>query len=541
MPDSARRLTKQLLSLGAGCLTALTVTTAPVAAAPAAAVSPAAVLDLGPMDLPEVRTTRTVQPGVTVTQIQRGEPDRTLSWTLEVAVPATSTSPDPDAPPRSLGDRASADAAAARLSAAGYSPRVEQVDGPRASDVSPGVVGYRVRVGAYLSRAEADVARTGLLTTGLTASAVFTGWDGEADDRGPWALDVLVVNPRSFRGSFVASYGPDIERRETPTQLAALAGATAGVNGGYFVLDPASGAPGDPAGAGVYGGRLLSEPVAGRPVLQLRSDGRASVQRLTWQGTAVIGGEVLVLDGVDRVPGLVRNCGGDPTDAPTALPLHDVTCTDESELVAFTPEFGASTPTGAGIELVLDAKARIVDIQQDRGTVLAAGTTSLQATGSLVRLLTGAQLGDRVRVRTHLVGEHGRATRPGISVVNGGPLLVRNGTEQITLAADGFVRPKDPSFTYGFVVKRNPRTLAGVDARGRTVLVTADGRSTSSLGLSIAEAADVARSLGLVDALNLDGGGSTAMVVGGRLVTTPSDATGERPVGDALLVLPSRR
>lgn len=39
-----------------------------------------------------------------------------------------------------------------------------------------------------------------------------------------------------------------------------------------------------------------------------------------------------------------------------------------------------------------------------------------------------------------------------------------------------------------------------------------------------------------VDAINLDGGGSTAMTVGGALASSPSDATGERPVGDALLV-----
>jgi exopolysaccharide biosynthesis protein len=72
------------------------------------------------------------------------------------------------------------------------------------------------------------------------------------------------------------------------------------------------------------------------------------------------------------------------------------------------------------------------------------------------------------------------------------------------------------------VVKRNPRTFAGVDAQGRTVLVTVDGRSTDDLGLSIPEAADVARSLGLVDAINLDGGGSTTMALGGQLISHPS-------------------
>jgi exopolysaccharide biosynthesis protein len=46
------------------------------------------------------------------------------------------------------------------------------------------------------------------------------------------------------------------------------------------------------------------------------------------------------------------------------------------------------------------------------------------------------------------------------------------------------------------------------------------------------------RSLGTVDALNLDGGGSTAMAVNGVLVNNPSDAAGERPVGGTIQVLP---
>jgi exopolysaccharide biosynthesis protein len=108
----------------------------------------------------------------------------------------------------------------------------------------------------------------------------------------------------------------------------------------------------------------------------------------------------------------------------------------------------------------------------------------------------------------------------------------------VTAAADGFVQPANPSFFYGFVHKRNPRTFAGVDAYGRAVLVTSDGRDTDTFGLSIAETAAVAQALGLEDALNLDGGGSTTMVADGQVVNDPSDATGERPVGDALLILP---
>jgi exopolysaccharide biosynthesis protein len=45
----------------------------------------------------------------------------------------------------------------------------------------------------------------------------------------------------------------------------------------------------------------------------------------------------------------------------------------------------------------------------------------------------------------------------------------------------------------------------------------------------------------MVNAMNLDGGGSTTMVQGGQVMNSPSDATGERPVGDALLLLPGAK
>ncbi len=54
--------------------------------------------------------------------------------------------------------------------------------------------------------------------------------------------------------------------------------------------------------------------------------------------------------------------------------------------------------------------------------------------------------------------------------------------------------------------------------------------------MTIAELAALLRELGAVEAVNMDGGGSTTMVVRGKVVNSPSDLTGERPVGDALLV-----
>ncbi|WP_329473329.1 phosphodiester glycosidase family protein [Streptomyces sp. NBC_01723] len=503
-------------------------------------------LPLGPRDLPETRTTTTLQPGVTLTRIVRGNAeDPALHWTVEVSIPGGDTSPDPDAPPTALKDRASADELAADLRQKGFEARVERVRTPPTADYTGGTLGRRVRIGAYDAQSDATAARARLTAAGYTGSAVYTGWDGEATDRGPWRVDVLTVDPRRFHGSLDASYGPDLEARETTSRLSAAADATAAVNAGFFVLDPKAGAPGDPAGVGVYDGRLLSEPVAGRPSLVLHDNARGTrVTRFTWRGRVTADETSLSLGGVNRVPGLIRNCGGTAGDVPTSLPLHDVTCTNPNDLVAFTPEFkGGRTPGGEGVEAVLDAHDRVVEVRSPRGGILPPGGTSLQATGRRVADLTAvAHVGDRLRVHTTLLDARGRPYRPSprTDIVNAGPELVRDGRIHITPAADGMVHPDDPSWYYGWVHKRNPRTLAGVDAAGRTVLVTADGRATRSLGLSIAESAAVARSLGLRDAVNLDGGGSTTMVTDDTVINTPSDATGERPVGDALLILPRK-
>ncbi|HEY0454483.1 phosphodiester glycosidase family protein, partial [Actinophytocola sp.] len=86
----------------------------------------------------------------------------------------------------------------------------------------------------------------------------------------------------------------------------------------------------------------------------------------------------------------------------------------------------------------------------------------------------------------------------------------------------------------------NPRTaIAVADAGRRLLLVTVDGRQPGrSVGISLRDLAALLQSLGARDAINLDGGGSTTMVANGRVVNKPSDAAGQRPVGDAILVLP---
>lgn len=501
-------------------------------------------LNLGAGDLPEHRTTRALAPGVTLTKISRGGADSSLFWTAEVAIP--SDSPDPDAPASALSSQVKAQAIADKLKTAGVEARVEHVQSPQLADAG-GDLGYRVRAGQFTAKADGASTVTRIKAAGFASSVIYTGWDGDTETlsktRGPWNLEVITIDPKTYKGQLAGSFGPDLEKRETTSQLAADAHAIAAVNAGFFVMDPKAGAEGDPAGVGVYGGRVLSEPVADRPALVIDGNkNTTSVQRLTWSGSVASGSGSAALDGVDRIPGLIRNCGG-AHDLPTPLAMHDTTCTNANEMVTFTPDFGPSTPSGPGLEVSVDSHGTVAAVSETRGMAVPPGGHTVQATGSNVAKLRAlAPVGAKLKINTGLLGQDGKALalNKSTTVLNGGPMLVKNGQEDVTAKHDGMVHHNDGnSFFYGWVHKRNPRTFAGTDAQGRTMLVTADGRSTASLGLSLKEEADVATSLGMVQAMNFDGGGSTTSVAGGAVLNTPSDGK-ERPIGDALLVLPVR-
>jgi hypothetical protein len=89
-----------------------------------------------------------------------------------------------------------------------------------------------------------------------------------------------------------------------------------------------------------------------------------------------------------------------------------------------------------------------------------------------------------------------------------------------------------------FSASRHPRTAVGWDEDlSRLWIVVVDGRREGvSEGMTLAELAGLFEALGAEDALNLDGGGSSTMVLGQRVVSRPSDPTGPRAVVNALVV-----
>ncbi|MGW1373079.1 phosphodiester glycosidase family protein [Streptomyces sp. NPDC002446] len=430
-----------------------------------------------------------------------------------------------------------AEALVERLRGAGFSARGERVEWPRGSD-RRGLVGVRVRVGVYGTRAEADAQRQALVGAGFDAVSEWTGADG-APGTGLAQVKVVIVDPKRYRGALQATYGAGVAGREKVSDMAAGDDALLGVNAGFFVMEGKDGIPGASAGIAAYDGELQSAATNGRIAAVLRGDGlRPEFKKLRTELSVREGGASAIVDGINRVPGLVRNCGGVGGDSPTERPQHDVTCTDPDELVEFTDELGASTPAGDGVEAVLDASGRVREVRPRGGAVPEGGSVLAGVGEGASWLRTHAKPGRELKVRHGILDEHGQELElgPQDDIVNGGPELVRNGAVAVNYGADGIERTGDPSFAYTWGIKRNPRMLLGVDRQGRLLLVAADGRQPGrSDGFGLNEGAELMKSLGAVHAMALDGGGSVSTVVNGKVINSPSDGT-ERAVGDALLL-----
>ena len=118
---------------------------------------------------------------------------------------------------------------------------------------------------------------------------------------------------------------------------------------------------------------------------------------------------------------------------------------------------------------------------------------------------------------------------PARHAVAAGPVLAMRGEPRVTIDAEVFFGTKIPQL--------NPRTAAGVTPEGDLIVVVVDGRQRDSRGVSLGELADIMLELGSVEAVNLDGGGSSTLVVDGVLVNRPLGSQNERQVMSALLIL----
>lgn len=485
-------------------------------------------------------TSRRIAPGVTVRHGVLDQRSAASFWT--VTIDATARSPvSGGLVPAELGTRRWADATARRLRADGYRPRVTAIRWPLYADSPHGREGMRVRIGHFNSAGAALSAAATLHGQGFGgATAEWTGVDA---DHAPDAeqIHAAVVSPSRFRGLIQATHDGPVGSLHTTSAAATARHALVAVNGGFFIVSAADGFPGAPAGLGVYRGRLESMSAGARGALVLGL-GRPRIERLSSAVTVLAGRSAHSLQGVNRLPGVIEDCGR-PDARPATRPQQDVTCGSRSELVLFTSQLGAPAPAGPGTQAVIGPRRFAVSVGARHGAAVPAGGEVLQGIGRAATWLRRHVLaGHRVSVRRRLSNASGGRVplRRGVSIVAGAPVLLRAGRLAIDAIAEGVADRAGASFNYSWAQQRQPRTIAGVGRASQLILVTVDGRQPGvSEGATLVEEALLMRSLGAVSAVNLDGGGSATMVVRRAVVNRPSGGA-ERADGDFVVVLPSR-
>ena len=112
--------------------------------------------------------------------------------------------------------------------------------------------------------------------------------------------------------------------------------------------------------------------------------------------------------------------------------------------------------------------------------------------------------------------------------LSAGPVLVQDGIIRVTSIEEVFFGTSIPNV--------HPRTAVGYTAKGELLLLVVDGRQGRSKGVDLNELSQIMISLGAVEALNLDGGGSSSMVVNGVLLNLPAGGSDQREVMSAIAV-----
>ncbi|MEU6980289.1 phosphodiester glycosidase family protein [Streptomyces sp. NPDC046371] len=402
------------------------------------------------------------------------------------------------------------------------------------------------------------------VATGVTRT---TWTERNLDNRtAPRVLQVVEIDPAASALTLGSTVGrADAPPEVLPDQLATVSSVAArhpyaGTNGGLFQLEPAAAGTTDR-------NAVHTSATATDGVLHSAScwtGGQGSNGAVIQYGIPYITklltdlkltgptGESVRVDDVNRSPGRVAHCARDAEDTrvTTSPPVY----TDADEIVLFTDDYGVPTPkpgidptvpatADTGFEVVLDANGVVTDAHTGRGgTTVPAGGRVLQGIGTgaewlRTRLVRDDRVGVEQKLRDVTLGRD-IPLDASVDVVSSFHRLLTSGSipAELPNSCSDTTKPgKDPAI----LICTDSRTSLATNIKGNPVLVTLtakDGEDGDYLR-TFAELLD-SKELGLVDALNLDGGGSTTLMAGTQVLTPPTDTVGgvkvHRKVADAV-------
>ena len=306
----------------------------------------------------------------------------------------------------------------------------------------------------------------------------------------PVRINIVEINQNIAKDFEVrpAIASTTLPNKRTVRTIAQNTNSIVAINGGFF--KPQTGVP---LGTLMINGKIYTGPIYDRVALGIFENGY-DVGRVQLNAHITGNNQEIKIDNINQ---------------PRML---------SSYILAYTRDWGKYAPASPqyGVQLqivgnkITAASANPLSIPEN-GYVLVGPKAKLGK-------LFGAKYVD-IQINTNPKWENVK------HIISGGPYLVRNGETYIDMTAQKL----------GSIGGRNPRTAIGYTKDNDLILITADGREGNSIGLTLTELANLMKSLGCTNAINLDGGGSTVMYVKGQIVNRPQQ-TGGIALSNALVI-----
>ena len=295
--------------------------------------------------------------------------------------------------------------------------------------------------------------------------------------------------------------------------------AIAGMNGTYFAPD------GRPLGILMIDKNLVSLPILDRTALAITKNNRYFIDSFLSDNYIMLG---------DESNGSAKRF---------ELNWYNEARGDNG-IAIYSSVYGPSTGTdNSGLELTIE-DGEITKIQPGNSVIPDDGFV-VSATGAPIAVLTDlAQEGTPITINLNLLAFSmpNLGNDEVVHLIAGGPRLLKDGQPYVTKQSESFQRDVSQN--------RAARSAVGITQDNKLILITIDGpqrkrrlRSITgtekSLGMTLEELSDLLLYLGATEAVNLDGGSSSTLVLNNQILNSPV-LGGEAKVSNALLVFPRK-
>lgn len=241
------------------------------------------------------------------------------------------------------------------------------------------------------------------------------------------------------------------------------------INGTYFKQDT-----GTPLGALIINNEIITGPIFNRVALGIGENDFSTAQ-LNFEGTFRIGKREIKIDNINQ---------------PRML---------YSQILIYTNKWGEKSP-------ISKSKCKHIAIQNNKITAISNSPITIPKNGYVITgnkdMLYGLKIGKKVKINYAITPNLNDAKH----IISGGPYLIKQGEIYIDTQIEKL----------NGITGRNPRTAIGYTKDNTMIMITIEGRKEGSSGVTLKELASIMKKLGCYEAINLDGGSSTAMFLQGK-------------------------